>query len=90
MPFLIRVATLIDFSDILVPLCIFGLGWLQNLILIGFQNHRKNLPQRAHLEHFRLRRVGEYCAAPLRIRVATLIDFDVGPFLDQGRYPNRL
>ena len=25
----------------------------------------------------------------LRIRVATLIDFDLGPFLDQGSDPNR-
>ena len=45
----------------------------QNLILNGFQNPRENLPQRAHLEHFGLRRVWGYFVAPLCIRVATLI-----------------
>jgi len=58
------------------------------LILIGFRNHSKTGPRELIWSISGSAVWGEYLVAALRIKVATLINFNLRLFLDQGGYPN--
>ena len=80
-PLWIRVATLIEFRSLFVMVAAL-LPWeAEHRKLKGALEHRKKWPQEVFFEHFGPPRGGGGPTnAPLWIRVATLIDFDL--FLD--------